>query len=94
MAQVAGDQVASSLRVGRGALVQAVEPSSNAAKAGLQGTRRTLSGIAAGKLCDITQGLWHLHSRVKLQASLLGFYFFQQAISMQDLWLRLASVAR
>lgn len=46
--QVAGDQVASSLRVGRGALVQAVEPSSNAAKAGLQGTRRTLSGIAAG----------------------------------------------
>ena len=48
--QVAGDQVASSLRVGRGALVQAVEPSSSAAKAGLQGIRRTLSGIAAGKL--------------------------------------------
>ena len=47
--KVAGDQVASSLRVGRGALVQAVDPASNAGKAGLQGTRRTLSGIAAGK---------------------------------------------
>lgn len=46
--QVASDQVSSSLRVAKGALVQAVDPSSNAAKAGLQGTRRTLSGISVG----------------------------------------------
>ena len=46
--QVAGDQVASSLRVGKGALVQSVDASSNAAKAGLLGTRRTLAGISAG----------------------------------------------
>ena len=45
---MAGDQVASSLRVGKGALVQSVDASSNAAKAGLLGTRRTLAGISAG----------------------------------------------
>lgn len=36
------------MRVGKGALVQSVDASSNAGKAGLLGIRRTLGGIAAG----------------------------------------------
>ena len=51
VAQVASDQVARSLRVTRGAMVQGVPPGSAADKAGLLGTRRTLTGIAAGMGC-------------------------------------------
>ena len=46
--QVASDQVARSLKVSQGALVQSVPAGSPAAQAGLQGTRRTITGIAAG----------------------------------------------
>lgn len=47
--QVAPEGVAAALQVGKGALVQSVDPASNAGKAGLLGTRRTFTGIAAGK---------------------------------------------
>ena len=47
--QVASEQISAALQVGKGALVQAVDPNSNAAKAGLQGTRRTLTGISSGE---------------------------------------------
>jgi S1-C subfamily serine protease len=40
--------VATSLKVSEGALIQTVDPSGPAAKAGLLGTRRGLSGIVAG----------------------------------------------
>jgi S1-C subfamily serine protease len=48
VSQVAGEQIAAALRVGQGALIQSVEPQSNASKIGLQGTRRTITGISAG----------------------------------------------
>lgn len=50
--QVASEQLRSALQIEKGALVQAVEPNSNAAKAGLLGTRRTLTGISSGRILD------------------------------------------
>jgi len=47
---VAGEQIASALRVGQGVLIQSVEPLSNASKIGLLGTRRSITGISAGRL--------------------------------------------
>lgn len=46
--QLSTDQVARALRVSTGAMVQSVTPGSAAAKAGLLGTRRGLTGIVAG----------------------------------------------
>ena len=47
--QVASDQVAATLRVKRGALLQSVPAGSAAAKAGLQATRRGLTGVIIGE---------------------------------------------
>ena len=46
--QVASELLARQLKVNRGTVVQAVPPSSAAAKSGLLPTRRSLSGIVAG----------------------------------------------
>ncbi|PNH07229.1 Protease Do-like 8, chloroplastic [Tetrabaena socialis] len=52
--QIANDGVAQRLKVGRGALIQAVTPGGAGDKAGLLPTRRGLSGIVTG---DVIQGV-------------------------------------
>lgn len=54
--QIATDQVARALKVNQGALVQAVAPKSAAEAAGLQPTRRGLTGIVTGDAIIALEG--------------------------------------
>ena len=58
---MASEQISAALQVGKGALVQAVDPNSSAAKAGLQGTRRTLTGISSGEILQSIARVSYLH---------------------------------
>ncbi|EFJ43542.1 trypsin family [Volvox carteri f. nagariensis] len=55
-AQIASDSVAQRLKVGRGALIQAVSSGGAADKAGLLPTRRGLSGIITGDVIQAVNG--------------------------------------
>jgi len=72
--QVASDAVAKQLRVepGSGALVQAVQGGSAAAKAGLLPTRRSLGGIVAGDVVVAVDGLT-VKNALQLSDAIEGF---------------------